>query len=372
MRTLHLRFPEADRSHPILIDSGLLDRCGELLVRAGLGGPVALISDAMVMAHQGERVRQALHQAGIPFVELVLPPGEGTKTLSTAADLYRQLVRAGLGRDGTLLAAGGGVILDLAGFVAATYMRGIPFVSAPTTLLAMVDAAIGGKVGVDLPEGKNLVGAFYPPRLLLIDPTALDTLPTSEWRHGMAEVVKAALIGDPELWEQLRAAPARWAQPPEGPERLELLERAIAVKARIVERDPWETQGEREQLNLGHTFGHAFERLSGYRVPHGEAVAAGMRAAAALSARLGLLETPDLPQELEKLLQGLGLPTRWQAWLSGYGIQATPEEVIEAMGTDKKRRAGRLRFVLLHRPGLVRTYGDVPAEAVRQALMETA
>jgi 3-dehydroquinate synthetase len=145
----------------------------------------------------------------------------------------------------------------------------------------MVDAAIGGKVGVDLPEGKNLVGAFYPPRLLLIDPIALDTLPTSEWRHGMAEVVKAALIGDPELWEQLRAAPARWAQPPEGPERLELLERAIAVKARIVERDPWETQGEREQLNLGHTFGHAFERLSGYRVPHGEAVAAGMRAAAA-------------------------------------------------------------------------------------------
>jgi len=372
MRTLHLRFPEADRSHPILIDPGLLDRCGELLRMAGLGEPVALISDAMVMAHQGERVRRALRQAGIPFVELVLPPGEETKTLSAAADLYRQLVRAGLGRDGTLLAVGGGVILDLAGFVAATYMRGIPFVSAPTTLLAMVDAAIGGKVGVDLPEGKNLVGAFYPPRLLLIDPTALDTLPTSEWRHGMAEVVKAALIGDPALWEQLRAAPARWAQPPAGRERLELLERAIAVKARIVERDPWETQGEREQLNLGHTFGHAFERLSGYRVPHGEAVAAGMRAAAVLSARLGLLETPDLPHELEKLLQGLGLPTRWQAWLSGYGIQATPEEVIEAMGTDKKRRAGRLRFVLLHRPGLVRTYGDVPPEAVRQALMETA
>ena len=366
-----------EHTHEIRMEVGLLERCGMALREAGGQGLVALVTDATVAALYGERVFRALEAAGLWVVEVAaLPPGEGTKTLETAVDLYRRLARASLGRDGLLFALGGGVVLDLAGFVAATYMRGIPWVSAPTTLLAMVDAAIGGKVGVDLPEGKNLVGAFYPPRLLLIDPTALRTLPAAEWRNGMAEVVKASLIGDPALWEALAEDPGRWAGPPGGPSGeaalLALLQRAMAVKIRVVEADPFETQGRREQLNLGHTFGHAFERASGYRVPHGEAVAAGMVAAAALSERLGVLQDPGLRRRLEGLLEGLGLPTRWGLWLAGYGLRADPEAVVAAMGTDKKRRGGRLRFVLIHRPGEVRVHDDVPPEAVRQVLEETA
>ncbi|MCS6963364.1 3-dehydroquinate synthase [Thermoflexus sp.] len=372
MITLHLRFPEQEHSHPIWLSTGLLDRCGAALREAGLEGAVALVSDTTVAADHGARARRSLEEAGFSVLEIHLPPGEGTKTLDTAAALYRRLAQGGIGRDGILVGLGGGVVLDLAGFVAATYMRGIAFVSIPTTLLAMVDASIGGKTGVDLPEGKNLVGAFYPPRLLLIDPMTLRTLPPAEWRNGMAEVVKAALIGDPALWQQFQRDPARWAAMPEGEPLLDLLTRAIAVKVRVVEQDPLETRGEREVLNLGHTFGHAFERVSGYRVPHGEAVAAGMVAAAALSARLGLLEDVDLPHHLERVLEGIRLPTRWRAWLARYGVDATPEQVIAAMGTDKKRRGGRLRFVVIQRPGAVRVYRDASYEAVYQALEETA
>ncbi|MFN3928293.1 MAG: 3-dehydroquinate synthase [Thermoflexus sp.] len=374
MRVLsfHLRFPGHERTHPIMVGAGLVDRCGALLREAGLGGTAVLVSDAIVGAYYGGRVQRSLEEAGFTVLALFLPPGESTKTLHTAAELYRRLAQGGIGRDGVLIGLGGGVVLDLAGFVAATYMRGIAFISVPTTLLAMVDASIGGKTGVDLPEGKNLVGAFYPPHLLLIDPTTLSTLPSAEWRNGMAEVVKAALIGDPELWQQLVDNPAHWATNPEGDVLLALLSRAIAVKARIVEQDPLETHGEREWLNLGHTFGHAFERISGYQVPHGEAVAVGLVAAASLSGRLGLLEEPALPGQLERVLRELGLPTRWRIWLAQRGVEATPEEVIAAMGTDKKRREGRLRFVLIHRPGFVRTYADVPYEAVLQTLEETA
>ncbi|WP_376790312.1 3-dehydroquinate synthase [Thermoflexus sp.] len=363
-----MRFPEPEHSHPILLSPGLLDRCGASLREAGLEGPIVLVSDTTVGAYHGARVRRSLEEAGFPVREILLPPGEKTKTLDTAAGLYRRLAQGGVGRDGLLIGLGGGVVLDLAGFVAATYMRGIALVSIPTTLLAMVDASIGGKTGVDLPEGKNLVGAFYPPRLLLIDPLLLRTLPPAEWRNGMAEVVKAALIGDPELWVRFREDPARWARMPEMESLIDLLIRAITVKVRIVEQDPLETLGEREVLNLGHTFGHAFERISGYRVPHGEAVAAGMMAAAALSAHQGLLEDPHLLQDLERVLQGLGLPTRWRTWLAGYGIEATPEDVLAAMGTDKKRRGGRLRLILIHRPGQARVHSDVPDEAVLQAL----
>lgn len=368
----HLRFPDRERAHPIMVGAGLVDRCGALLKEAGLGGTAALVSDTIVGTYYGERIQRSLEEAGFTVLPLLLPPGETTKTLNTAAELYRHLAQGGVGRDGVLIGLGGGVVLDLAGFVAATYMRGIAFVSIPTTLLAMVDAAIGGKTGVDLPEGKNLVGAFYPPHLLLIDPTTLNTLPPAEWRNGMAEVVKAALIGDPGLWQQLVDNPARWATKPEEEVLLTLLSRSIAVKTRIVEHDPLETRGEREWLNLGHTFGHAFERISGYQVPHGEAVAAGLVAAAVLSGRLGLLEESELPEQLERVLRGLGLPTRWRIWLAQRGVEATPEEVIAAMGTDKKRRGGRLRLVLIHRPGLVRTYSDVPYEPILQALEETA
>ncbi|MCS7251363.1 MAG: 3-dehydroquinate synthase [Anaerolineae bacterium] len=372
MIQLYLRFLERERSHPIWLSTGLLDYCGAALREAGLEGMVALVSDTIVATYHGGRIRRSLEEAGFSVLEIQLPPGEGTKTLDTATVLYRSLAQNGIGRDGLLIGLGGGVVLDLSGFVAATYMRGIPFVGIPTTLLAMVDAAIGGKTGVDLPEGKNLVGAFYPPRLLLIDPTALHTLPPAEWRNGMAEVIKAALIGDPELWQQFRSDPARWATIPEEGTLMDLLTRAIAVKIRVVERDPLETRGEREVLNLGHTFGHAFERVSGYRVPHGEAVAVGMVAASVLSAQLGLLEDLDLPRQLEVVLEGIGLPTRWQAWLARCGVDATPEQVIAAMGTDKKRRGGRLRFVVIQRPGVVRVDKDVPYLAVHRALEETA
>jgi 3-dehydroquinate synthase len=265
----------------------------------------------------------------------MVPDGEAHKTLSTVQGLYDCFIDAGLDRRSAVLALGGGVVGDMAGFAADTYLRGVPLVQLPTTLLSMVDSSVGGKVAVDHPRGKNLVGAFKQPTLVVADSGTLSSLTDGELANGLAEVVKTGLIGDAVLFEQIEA---------HGPDPLTwLVERAVRVKIAVVEEDPYE-QGRRAILNLGHTFGHALELLSHYALSHGQGVSIGLVAAARLSARLGFCD-PTLPGRVERVLVRLGLPVRY--------LEPTPAQIWEAMATDKKRRGKTLRFILL------RDVGDV-------------
>ncbi len=347
-----LRLPVATPDgggYDVLIGRGLLAELPALLADRRLGGTVAIVSDEH-LASWAKSVQRALAEAGQGAVVISLPSGEAHKNLDTVAGIYTALVAAGMDRQGVVLALGGGVTGDMAGFAAATYLRGVAFVQAPTSLLAMVDASVGGKVGVDLPQGKNLVGAFKQPRLVVIDPEVLASLPAVEFRSGLAEVVKHGIIGDPQLFAELEGS---------GLEALEsLLARALRVKVAIVQRDPYE-RGERAFLNLGHTFAHAFEQVSGYAVPHGQAVALGTVAAAHLAALRGDC-APELPARITAVIARLGLPVS----LSGQEAGA----VLDAMSTDKKRQAGRLRFVLPHAIGRVALHDDVSTEQVLAAL----
>jgi len=275
---------------------------------------------------------QALKAALPEAVIVTMPDGEQHKTMDTVGQLYEAFVHAKLDRAGVVIAFGGGVVGDTAGFAAATFMRGVRLIQIPTSLLSMVDSSVGGKVGVDLPIGKNLVGAFKQPDAVFIDPTMLTTLPAREWRCGMAEVIKHGLLADSTLLD-----PRMWA-----PERVpELIQRAVQVKVDVVEADPYE-QNIRAHLNLGHTFAHAIEQVSGYAWPHGEAVGVGLVAAARLSVSHGLAQI-DLADQVETLVAELGLPTRIG--------ELSPEALYAAMSTDKKWAAGKSRFVLLRRVG---------------------
>lgn len=286
----------------------------------------------------------------LPNTRLVtMPDGEQYKSLETVASLYAQFVEAELDRSSTVFAFGGGVVGDTAGFAAATYMRGVRLVQVPTTLLAMVDSSVGGKVGVDLPQGKNLVGAFKQPDYVLAPLSVLHTLPEREWRCGMAEIIKHGFLADPELlnpelWRIERAP--------------ELVRRAVQVKVDVVQRDPYE-QNVRAHLNLGHTFAHAVEQVSGYSWLHGEAVGVGLVAAARLSYAMGLCDS-GLPEEVEDIVSQIGLPTR----LGGL----EPEALYAAMSTDKKWQGGHSRFILLRGVGQPEIVHDVPKETVLNIL----
>lgn len=344
-----LRLPvaaPAGQDYDILIGEGLLAALPRLLAGRGLNGITAILCDEHTAPRWGAQALATLTAAGRPVHLITLPAGERHKHLATMARIYDDLVAAGLDRSGVVLALGGGVVGDMAGFAAATYLRGVAFVQAPTSLLAMVDAAVGGKTGVDLPQGKNLVGAFKQPALVVIDPATLSTLPAAEFRNGLAEVVKHGIIADPELFAQLTDL---------GPDSLHsLIARALRVKIGVIERDPFE-QGERAHLNLGHTFAHAFEQVSGYAIPHGQAVAVGLLAAAHLAAGRGDCP-PALPGQVRAVLEHLHLPTRC------HGLDAPA--VLAAMATDKKRQGQRLRFVLPHAIGAVAVHDDVtPAQA---------
>jgi 3-dehydroquinate synthase len=281
----------------------------------------------------------SLTGAGLSVHSTVLPPGESTKRLSQLNRLWRGWLEAGLDRGSTIVAFGGGVIGDLTGFAASTFLRGVAWVNLPTTLLAMVDASLGGKTGINLPQGKNLAGAFYPPRLVLADPELLQTLPIREWRSGMAEVVKHGIVGDPELFARCRdgLGAARAAS-------REIVSRGMAVKIQMIQADPWEA-GVRAALNFGHTIGHAVELVLGYRLRHGEAISIGMLAEARLAERIGLAQ-PGLADDLRAILAGLGLPTVIPASVSREALAA-------AAGFDKKRTANEVRFSLPRRVGEV-------------------
>jgi 3-dehydroquinate synthase len=336
--------------YDVLIADGLLPQAGQRLLAAGLRpGRCAVITNPTVGSYHAAVIRRALADAGFEPFLLEIPDGEAYKTLDTAAGLFDRLAEARLARNEPVIALGGGVVGDLAGFVAATWLRGVPFVQIPTSLLAMVDASVGGKVAVDLPAGKNLVGAFKQPQVVLIDPDLLGTLPAAEFRSGLAEVVKAGIIAAPELFAQLAS---------QGPTSLTaMIADAVRVKARIVERDPFE-QGDRAWLNLGHTFGHALELLSGYTLRHGEAVGLGMIAAAEMSAALDHCPA-DLPVRVRAAVERLGLPTHHAF---------DPAAALAAMGTDKKRRGRSLRFVLIKSIGEVLVAEKMTEAAVLTAL----
>lgn len=337
--------------YPILLDEGLLSNVGQHLKRNGLSGSCALVTNPTVGAHYTERVMQSLSRAGLRPTLCEIPDGEQYKTLETVASLYDQFLAAGLDRQSPILALGGGVLGDTAGFAAATFLRGLPLVQIPTTLLAMVDSSVGGKTGVDLPQGKNLVGAFKQPALVLIDPEVLSTLPAVEFRSGLAEVVKHGIIDSPELFEALGDGKFTL---------LWMLDEAIRVKVRVVEEDPFE-QGRRAVLNLGHTFAHAFEQLSNYELRHGYAVSIGIACATRLALNLNYC-SPAESREILDLLDFLEMPIEAPDY--------SPDAVWQAMGTDKKKQAGRLRFILPRAVGKVDIFNDIPEAAVKEVLVQ--
>jgi 3-dehydroquinate synthase len=331
-----------DGAYPIVIAPGALDSITS--DEWGLSaGRTAIITNETLAALYGDRLHALLPDAAI----LSVPDGEQYKTLATIASLYDGLIAAGVDRTGTVVAFGGGVVGDMAGFAAATYMRGVRFIQIPTSLLAMVDSSVGGKVGVDLPQGKNLVGSFKQPAAVIIDPALLTTLPVRERRCGMAEIIKHGLIADPHLLTLIN-------QSAHSEQDAELVRRAVQVKIDIVQQDPYE-HGVRAHLNLGHTFGHAIEIASGFAFAHGEAVGIGLVAAAHLSETLGYAE-PGLSDRVRGLVESVGLPVSMGA--------LDPEVVYAAMGTDKKKVGTLLRFVVLRAIG-----GPTLAAGVDRALV---
>jgi 3-dehydroquinate synthase len=348
------------RSYTVRIGPGLLDTAGPECARLRLGRRAAIVSQRAVAVHAA-RVTESLRRAGFEPVVLDVPEGEEAKSLREAERLWDGFLAHGLDRGSPVVAVGGGVVGDLAGFAAAAFMRGIPVVQVPTTLLAQVDASIGGKVAVNHPRGKNLIGAFHQPRLVLIDPEALRTLPEREYRSGLAEIVKTGAVLDADLFASLEAGLDALRR-----RDANLLEAVVAscctAKARIVEQDEREETGLRMMLNYGHTVGHALEVLSGYRGwLHGEAVAIGMTAAGRLAVRLGLTDA-GTAQRQESLLEGVGLPTRFT------GVD--PRAVTDALRHDKKARDGRVPFVLLRALGRGEIFHDVPMDAVLEVLRE--
>jgi 3-dehydroquinate synthase len=323
-----------------LIFGKLLSRLPTVLRdRSAKSGKVMIVADAAVASRHGKSLAAGLKKAGFVAGLTVIPSGERSKTLERAGVLYRALARSRFERKSTLIALGGGVVGDLTGFVAATFLRGIRLVQVPTTLLAQVDAAIGGKTAVDIPEGKNLVGAFYQPLFVLIDPELLKSLPPRHWRNGMAEVIKYGAIRDPRLFELLESRVDHLVKG-YSPEWEPIIERCARIKTEIVRRDPVETKGLRALLNFGHSVGHAVEAAAGYQgYLHGEAIAIGMHAAAILSESLTGLRSVDC-HRLVMLLDRAGLPVRARRPMAR-------GRLMDFLSRDKKVQDGTVRFVLL-------------------------
>ncbi|UMY18700.1 3-dehydroquinate synthase [Methylobacterium organophilum] len=341
-RTVHVPL-DGGRDYDILIGRGILDEAGARVKALG-GRAAAIVTDETVAGLYAQRVRTSLEAAGLRAGIVCVAPGEASKSYATFAQVCDGLLAERIERNDLVVALGGGVVGDLAGFAAAVLRRGVRFVQAPTTLLAQVDSSVGGKTGINAPLGKNLIGAFHQPRLVLADTATLDTLSSREMRAGYAEVVKYGLINEAAFFEWCEAHwPGIFAG---GPERDEAVAICCRAKAGVVVRDERE-DGERALLNLGHTFAHALERLTGYesaRLVHGEAVGIGLALAFRFSARLGLCPGQDAGRVANHLALA-GLPTRLQAVPGGCG---DAEALLDAMAQDKKVRDGRLTFILAH------------------------
>jgi 3-dehydroquinate synthase len=354
-----------ERAYDVVVGEGLLDRAGTLVAPFFKQKRTAIVSDANVWALHGERLTAALAAAGIASSAIVVPPGEPSKSWEGLADVSDRLLELELDRGDIIIAFGGGVVGDLAGFAAAIYKRGIDFIQIPTTLLAQVDSSVGGKTAIDTARGKNLIGAFHQPRLVLADLDVLSTLPDREMRAGYAEVIKYGLLGDFAFFEWLEAnGPAVLAREPDA--LAYAVARSVEMKAEIVVEDEKEA-GRRALLNLGHTFGHALEAESGYgeALLHGEAVAAGSAIAFRFSAAQGLCDSQDA-QRAEAAIAAVGLPTRLTAVASG---RFDAEKLVRHMGQDKKAEGGKLTFVLARALGEAFVAKDVNAQAVRDFLI---
>lgn len=348
-------------AYRVVVGPGLLNRLAEHAALPEHAGRVAVVSDPTVSGLYGARVHASLAATGRAVHDLEVGEGEQAKSMDTLEALLRRFAAIPLGRDDAVVALGGGVVGDLAGFAAAVWNRGVACVQVPTTLVAQVDAAIGGKTGVNLPEGKNLVGAFHQPVAVVADTATLASLPERERRAGLGEVAKYGFIADPEVLALLERRPKEAVAG--DPEVLtEVVRRGVAVKARVVAADERES-GERVLLNYGHTVGHAIEALTDYETyRHGEAVSLGLVAAARLGERLGVSE-PGLADRTVAVLEGLGLPTG--------GLSLDPSAVWDVLARDKKARAG-VRFVLCERPGRARLVDPPDRHHVDEVLASLA
>ena len=344
--------------YPVYVEPGALGRLERLVAEQLPGARVAMIADAAVLAllQEGRLGRGRWDGPALTF-----PPGESSKSRDEWARLTDALLAEGYGRDSAIVSLGGGVAGDLAGFVAATYMRGVPYLQVPTSLLAMLDASVGGKTGVDTPHGKNLIGAFHPPAAVAADPRVLATLPERDFRGGMAEAVKHGLIADADYFAWMeREADALLRRDEAALTRL--VRRSVEIKAEVVSADERES-GRRAILNAGHTVAHALEHATGYALPHGEAVALGLVAECALAERMGVAPA-GLGRRVAGLLSRIGLPVRLQPSVSR-------ARVLEAMGSDKKNRNSQLRFALPRELGAM-DEGDRWTRAAEPAAVEAA
>ncbi|MFC1980993.1 3-dehydroquinate synthase [Chloroflexota bacterium] len=346
-------------SYEIYVGSGLLPQAGRWLKEKGFSGKLVIINDATVKGLYGDALSQRLTEDGFAVTILQVPEGEAQKSLETAGRLYQELSGSYAERTTPILALGGGVIGDLAGFVAATYMRGVPLVQIPTTLLAQVDSSIGGKVAVDHGQLKNEVGVFYQPRLVITATDTLQTLPAAEMANGLAEVIKSAAIRDKGFFTFLEKNLDAMKALDKGALE-EVVSRTAGIKAKIVQKDERES-GLRGILNYGHTIGHAIESVSGFKMQHGRAVAIGMLAAARISSRMGMLDENEVIR-LKSLIEKAGLPTE----MPGLKI----EEIMPAMRHDKKVLRDKIRYVLLKSIGSAFITDEVGPSLVEQVLTE--
>jgi 3-dehydroquinate synthase len=348
-----------NRSYSIVVEPDALARVGTRLRELRVGSRAVVMTDAAILREHGAAVVAGLEAAGLLVTVLEVPEGEAAKTLAVAEHCWDRLLAAGADRTSTILALGGGAVGDLAGFVAATYMRGANFVPLPTTVLAQVDASIGGKTAIDHPKAKNLIGAFHQPRLVVVDPAVVLTLPDRDFRSGLAEIVKHGIVLDAGYFDDVERSAAALVG-----RDLVTLTRIIGgscrLKAAVIQRDPEEKGEWRFSLNYGHTIGHALEAATRFDTwTHGEAVSLGIVAEARLAERLGLADAATSRRQ-EALLEAVGLPIR--------GARVDPEAVLAAIAHDKKARDGRVPFVLAPSIGAFRVVYDVPPADVRAAL----
>jgi 3-dehydroquinate synthase len=359
MNTVHVQLGE--RSYDIAVTASDPTGPGSFARQRARGSLAVVVTDENVRPH-AEAVTASLEAASFRTAGIVLPPGEAQKALAVASGLYDRLVDLHADRKTLIVPVGGGVIGDLAGFVAATYNRGLPLFMVPTTLLAMVDSSVGGKVGVNHPRAKNLIGAFHQPVGVWIDTAVLATLPEREYRSGLAEVIKYGVILDAEFFRYLEDNAAAVLE--RDPVAVgHIVSRSCRLKADVVEKDEREETGLRAVLNYGHTFAHAFETVAGYgHWLHGEAVAAGMVCASRLAQRRGLI-AGEITQRQIRLLERFGLPVKPEGW--------PVEQLLATMRSDKKNVAGRLRLVLPRRLGEVALFDDVPEAEVRLVLEQS-
>lgn len=355
MPTVHVDL--ADRSYEVHVEAGILSRAGACLTKAGFAGcRMAIISDETVAPLHAGSLITSLETAGFQATLHTVPAGESSKSMTQAEALCREMIRAGHDRKSVVLALGGGVVGDLAGFVAAIFYRGLPFVQIPTTIVAQVDSSVGGKTAVNVAEGKNLLGAFHQPTMVLVDPETLRTLPDREFNEGFAEAIKHAAIRDAAMLDDLAALDPATRDVPAA-----LIARNIAIKARVVEADEHETREIRALLNFGHTIGHGIEAAVPYgHLLHGEAISLGMKAALFLSERhTGL--APEFSTKVIGLLAKFHLPLVLPT-------SVTTATVMEKLARDKKFAAGAIRFVVLDGAGSARVSDSISHEDLRNAI----